>query len=69
MPDSSAVGLIASKTDALRALADRLDLLTEAIQSVPFSFDTIIYWVRRCAPKLTGKRYFRAHWIWYGALA
>jgi hypothetical protein len=23
----------------------------------------------RCAPKLTGDRYFRAHWMWYGALA
>jgi len=55
--------------DALRALADRLDLLTEAIEAVPFSFDTIIYWMGRCAPKLTGKRYFRAHWIWYAALA
>ena len=55
--------------DALRALADRLDLLTEAIEAVPFSFDTIVYWMGRCAPKLTGKRYFRAHWIWYGALA
>jgi len=55
--------------DALRALADRLDLLTEAIEALPFSFDTIIYWMGRCAPKLTGKRYFRAHWIWYGALA
>ena len=22
-----------------------------------------------CAPKLTWKRYFRAHWIWYAALA
>ena len=46
--------------DALQALADRLDLLTEAIEAVPFSFDTIIYWMGRCAPKLTGKRYFRA---------
>jgi SAM-dependent methyltransferase len=55
--------------DALRALSDRLDLLTEAIEAVPFSFDTIIYWMGRCAPKLTGKRYFRAHWIWCGALA
>jgi SAM-dependent methyltransferase len=55
--------------DALQALADRLDLLTEAIESVPYSFDTIIYWMGRCAPKLTGKRYFRAHWIWYGVLA
>jgi len=55
--------------DALQALADRLDLVTEAIEAVPFSFDTIIYWMGRSAPKLTGKRYFRAHWIWYASLA
>jgi len=29
--------------DALRVLADHPDLLTEAIEAVPFSFDTIIY--------------------------
>jgi hypothetical protein len=23
----------------------------------------------RFAPRLTGDRYFRAHWTWYGALA
>ena len=55
--------------DALQALADRLDLQTEAIEAVPFSFDAIIYWMGRRAPKLTGNRYFRAHWVWYGALA
>jgi hypothetical protein len=55
--------------DALRALADCLDLLTEAIEAGPFSFDTIIYWMGRCAPKLIGNRYFRAHWVRYGALA
>jgi SAM-dependent methyltransferase len=54
---------------ALRALADRLDLRTEEIEAVPFSFDSIIYWMGRFAPKLTGDRYFRGHWIWYGALA
>jgi SAM-dependent methyltransferase len=54
---------------ALQALADRLDLIAEAIEPVPFSFDSIIYWMGRFAPKLTGKRYFRAHWAWYGALA
>ena len=31
--------------------------------------DSIIYWMGRFAPKLTADRYFRAHWIWYGALA
>jgi SAM-dependent methyltransferase len=53
---------------ALRALADRLELITETIETVPFSFDSIIYWMGRFAPKLTGKRYFRAHWLWYYAL-
>jgi SAM-dependent methyltransferase len=54
---------------ALRALASRLDLVTETIEAVPFSFDSIIYWMGRFAPKLTGNRYFRAHWAWYAALA
>jgi SAM-dependent methyltransferase len=54
---------------ALRAVADRLDLTTEALETVPFSFDSLIYWMGRFAPKLTGARYFRAHWIWHCALA
>jgi SAM-dependent methyltransferase len=55
---------------ALRALADHLGLIVEAIEPTPFSsHDSIIYWMGRCAPKLTGDRYFRAHWMWYGALA
>jgi len=53
---------------ALRAVADQLDLKTEAIETVPFSFDSLIYWMGRCAPKLTGDRFFRAHWTWYCAL-
>ncbi len=53
---------------ALRAVAGRLDLKTEVIETVPFSFDSLIYWMGRCAPKLTGDRYFRAHWTWYCAL-
>jgi SAM-dependent methyltransferase len=53
---------------ALRAVAGRLDLKTEAIEAVPFSFDSLIYWMGRCAPKLTGDRYFRAHWTWNCAL-
>lgn len=55
--------------DALQTLAHRLDLISEALEPVPFSFDSRIYWMGRVAPKLTGERYFRAHWIWYGALA
>jgi SAM-dependent methyltransferase len=55
--------------DALRALAARLDLTVEGVEPVPFSsHDSIIYWMGRFAPKLTGHRYFRAHWTWYGAL-
>ena len=54
--------------DALQTLAHRLDLISEALEPVPFSFDSLIYWMGRVAPKLTGKRYFRAHWIWYCAL-
>jgi SAM-dependent methyltransferase len=53
---------------ALEALADRLGLVLEAIEAVPFSFDSIIYWMGRFAPRLTGDRYFRAHWAWYVAL-
>jgi SAM-dependent methyltransferase len=55
---------------ALRALADRLGLVVETVEAVPFaSHDSIIYWMGRFAPRLTGDRYFRAHWTWYGALA
>jgi hypothetical protein len=55
---------------ALRALADQLDLVVEAIEPTPFSsYDSIIYWMGRWAPKLTGNRYFRANWMWYVALA
>jgi SAM-dependent methyltransferase len=53
---------------SLRALADRLALTTQAVEAVPFSFDSLIYWMGRFAPKLTGERYFRAHWSWNGAL-
>ncbi len=55
---------------ALRALADQLGLDVETIEPMPFaSHDSIIYWMGRFAPKLIGRRYFRAHWTWYGALA
>jgi SAM-dependent methyltransferase len=53
---------------ALRTLASRLDLVTDTIEVVPFSFDSIVYWMARCAPKLTDNRYFRAHWTWHAAL-
>jgi SAM-dependent methyltransferase len=55
---------------ALQALVQCLDLAVETIEPVPFcSYDSVIYWMGRLAPKLTGARYFRAHWTWYGALA
>jgi SAM-dependent methyltransferase len=54
---------------ALSAVAGRLGLKTEAIETAPFSFDNLIYLTGRWAPKLTGDRYFRAHWTWYCALA
>jgi SAM-dependent methyltransferase len=56
--------------DALRELAQRLGLIVEAVEPMAFgSHDSVIYWMARFAPKLTGERYFRAHWTWYGALA
>jgi len=55
---------------ALRALADRLDLVVEALETLPFrSCDSIIYWMGRFSPKLTRDRYFQTHWLWYAALA
>ena len=55
---------------ALRALADRHHLVVETVEPLPFwSCDSIIYWMARFVPKLTGERYFRAHWIWYSGLA
>jgi SAM-dependent methyltransferase len=55
---------------ALRALANRLNLTIQAVETMPFSsHDSIVYWMGRFAPKLTRERYFRAHWGWYGALA
>jgi SAM-dependent methyltransferase len=54
---------------ALHALAVHLGLNVEALETLPFwPCDSIIYWMGRFAPKLTGDRYFRAHWTWYGAL-
>jgi hypothetical protein len=55
---------------ALRALAARLELVVEALETLPFwPCDSMIYWMGRLTPKLTGERYFRAHWTWYCALA
>jgi SAM-dependent methyltransferase len=54
---------------ALNALSNELGLGIEAVEAVPFSFDSMIYWMGRFSPRLTGNRYFRAHWTWHGALA
>jgi|SRR5271166_493276 len=54
---------------ALCTLADRLDLVVEALETLPFwPCDSMIYWMGRLVPKLTGDRYFRAHWAWNAAL-
>jgi SAM-dependent methyltransferase len=55
--------------NALHTLSDRLGFEVEELKVVPFStHDSIVYWMARLAPKLVGKRYFRAHWTWYLAL-
>ena len=54
--------------NALQALSQRLDLINEGLEEVPFSFDSLVYWMGRFAPKITSQRYFRAHWIWHAAL-
>src|SRR5262249_15627641 len=55
---------------ALRVLADRLGLVVEMVEAVPYStHDSIIYWMGRLAPKLTGEKYFYAHWLWNASLA
>src|SRR5215469_10825293 len=53
---------------ALQELVHRLGLVSEVLETVPFSFDSLIYWMGRLTPKLTGERYFRAHWTWHCAL-
>jgi SAM-dependent methyltransferase len=54
---------------ALEALAARLGLIVVAIQDVaPGSHSSIVFWMGRVAPKLTGERYFRAALSWYAAL-
>jgi SAM-dependent methyltransferase len=56
--------------DALRALASALGLDTETVEALPVgAHESLLYWMGRCAPKLTGQRFFRGRWGWYGALA
>ena len=55
---------------ALRALAGRLGLDVESVEPVSIgSHDSILYWMGRLSPNITGGRFFRARWGWYAALA
>jgi SAM-dependent methyltransferase len=55
--------------DALRALAEGLGLIFVSVEKVrPSPFSSIIYWMGRAAPKLTGTRFFRHAWGWHLAL-
>src|SRR5439155_4195993 len=55
--------------EALQALAERLGLRVEAVETLPASIHLgLIYWMGRLAPKITGDRFFRHSWGWYGAL-
>jgi SAM-dependent methyltransferase len=55
--------------DALRALAERVGLIPEAAEQLAASPHlAIAYWMGRAAPKITGPRFFRHAWSWYGAL-
>jgi hypothetical protein len=47
---------------ALRAVAGSARCEDRSDRKVPFSFDSVIYWMARCAPKLTRDRYFQPHW-------
>ena len=54
---------------ALRALAERVGLIVENIEVLPPSPDiSIIYWMARLTPKLTGDRFFRHAWGWHASL-
>jgi SAM-dependent methyltransferase len=55
---------------ALLALSARLGLQVETVTSVAVgSHDSVLYWMARLSPKLTGQRFFRANWRWYLALS
>ena len=54
---------------ALHALADASGLSVESVEELPSSpAFSIIYWMGRAAPKLTGARFFRHASAWYLAL-
>ena len=55
--------------EALQALAGRLGLRVESVETLPASVHLrLLYWMGRLAPKITGDRFFRHSWAWYGAL-
>ena len=55
--------------DALRALAERAGLVVESVETLPPSPHLgLLYWMGRLSPRITGERYFRHAWGWYGAL-
>jgi SAM-dependent methyltransferase len=54
---------------ALRTLADTAGLDVESIRGLPLTaHHRLPHWMGRCAPKLTGERYFRHAIAWHGAL-
>jgi SAM-dependent methyltransferase len=54
---------------ALRALADRLGLETEAVLEVPLASDTgLLCWMAKLSPRRTEERYFKGSWWWHAAL-
>jgi SAM-dependent methyltransferase len=51
---------------ALRALAATSGLIVESVEILPPSpGSSIVYWMGRAAPKLTGTRFFRHAWGWH----
>jgi SAM-dependent methyltransferase len=54
---------------ALRTLAETAGLQVESIQGLPLTaHHRLPHWMGRCAPQLTGERYFRHAMSWHGAL-
>jgi SAM-dependent methyltransferase len=54
---------------ALAQLAGSSGLIIESIERLPPSpFSSLIYWMGRAAPKLTGEVFFRHSWRWHFAL-
>ena len=54
---------------ALRALASGFGLAVESGETLPASpAFSIVYWMGRLAPKVTGRRFFRHAWLWHFGL-